>query len=72
MTRTRTESRSRVGIQWFDNEAEANDVAAHLAETYGEESIADANIGFIQVGRDPALDRRDEHGAAIEFAVVTP
>ena len=72
MARTHTESRCRIGIDWYDNEAEANEAAARMFATYPAESLNGASIGYVQVGRDPGFDRKDEHGAVVEFAVVTP
>lgn len=66
MAITRRDSRSRVGILWFDNEPEADEYAATLSVKYGSEAIANANLGIIQVGRDRAFDLPGE------YAVVTP
>jgi len=62
----RRESRNRVGVVWFDNEAEADKHDRELPLIYGPDALLDASIGFIQTGRDKGLDRPGE------YAVVTP
>lgn len=69
------DSRSRVGIEWYDSEQEADQVAAAqhqrmLVEPWFAQAVRDANIGFVQCGRRPALDR--EVDGQQQFAVVTP
>lgn len=59
----RRESRSRVGITWYDNEAEAIEAGERARR---EPGAAAANIGIVQVGRDRGFDRPGE------YAVVTP
>lgn len=63
MALVRSESRSRVGIDWYDNEAEA-DEAGRRAQA--SPAAADANIGVVQVGRATGYDQPGE------YAVVTP
>ena len=72
MTITRTDSRNRVGIVWFDNEAEADKYAARMLITEHPDVIAAANVGFAQCGRDRGFDVKDASGVVVEFAVVTP
>lgn len=72
MALVKHESRSRVGVDWYDNEAEADAAADALEDVYGAQAIADASIGFVQVGRDPVFDLKDESGDKVAFAVVTP
>lgn len=59
----RHESRSRVGIDWYDNEAEAVEAGKVARKLPGAEQ---ASLGMVQVGRDKAFDRPGE------YAVVTP
>ena len=68
----RRDSRSRFGIHWYDDEAEATAAAARIPQDYPAASIASANLGITQVGRDPGRDIRHENGKATEFAVVVP
>ena len=64
------DSRSRVGINWYDSEAEADAAAARLREPDMAQSVADANIGMIQCGRATYFDR--EVDGVQGYAVVTP
>ena len=59
------ESRSRIGIIWFDNEEEAK-IYARDMPGFRPEAIAEANLGIQQCGRDPGFDRPGM------YAVVTP
>lgn len=59
----RRESRSRIGIVWYDDEAEAKAAGEAARREPGADA---ANIGIAQVGRDPGFDRPGE------YAVVTP
>lgn len=72
MAIVKQESRCRVGIVWYDTEQEAQKVSDSMFENYPAQSIADANIGYVQCGRDAAFDMKDESGAKVGFAVVTP
>lgn len=73
MAFVKSESRCRVGISWYDNEAEAVAVAEQMMASPGlARAIADANVGYVQCGRDPAFDLKDEGGNRVAFAVVTP
>lgn len=72
MAIVKTESRNRIGIVWYDDETEAQEAADKMFETYPAQSIADANIGYAQCGRDTGFDLKDESGAKVAFAVVTP
>lgn len=72
MAITRTESRNRVGITWYETEAEAQEAAIKMFATYPPESIEAANAGYVQCGRDRAFDIKDDDGNTVEFAVVTP
>lgn len=66
----RQDSRSRVGINWYDDEAEAVAVAQTLHTQYDRETIQQANMGFIQVGRDRSFDTVVDGRPA--YAVVVP
>lgn len=69
----RSESRSRIGIDWYDTEAEAEAASEKMLNNPRlAGSIADANIGFAQCGRDRGFDLKDADGNRIVFAVVTP
>ncbi len=69
--RVKSESRCRIGIDWYDNEAEAEAAAREVFQTYLPESIRSANLGYVQVGRDSGFDYTDESGTKL-YAVVTP
>lgn len=66
MAVVRTESRCRIGITWYDSEEEAQKAAAFYERPEYRQAVADANIGFAQVGRAPSHDRPGE------YAVITP
>ena len=59
----RSESRCRIGIDWYDDEDEATLAGEEAKRSPG---AWQANIGVTQVGRDMAFDRPGE------YAVVTP
>lgn len=59
----RTESRSRVAIDWYDDEDEADAAGQAVKKSPGLEG---ANLGTVQVGRDRSFDRPGQ------YAVVTP
>jgi len=62
----RSESRSRIGIDWYDNEEEAEQ-AALVAKDRGLDMQARGyDFGYMAIGRCTAFD------APGEFAVVTP
>lgn len=65
-----TDSRSRIAITWYDDEAEAIERAAGLTEEFGERRIERANFGITQCGRDATLDRVLD--GVQGYAVVTP
>lgn len=65
-----TESRSRVGISWFATEADALAATDYWRQPQFAGSVADANIGIVQVGRCSAFDRTVD-GQRL-YAVVTP
>lgn len=67
MAVVREESRCRIGIVWYDNEAEADALAAELAGYDGP-----ANAGYVQVGRATSFDVKGPGGVTTEFAVVIP
>lgn len=67
MTLVDTESRSRVGIDWYDDELEA-EVAGRRAQA--DPGAVEASIGYIQVGRDRGLDRTVN--GQRQYAVVVP
>lgn len=57
----------RIGVQWYDDEAEA-DLAGEAARQ--SPGAADASIGIAQVGRDPARDTTIDGQPG--YAVVIP
>jgi hypothetical protein len=66
------ESRSRIAIEWYDTEAEAQARAEQILATWTF-AVEKANVGYVQCGRDPGFDRRDpKTGLKIAYAVVTP
>jgi hypothetical protein len=69
MARVKTESRSRVAIEWYDSEDEADSRSAEVLAG-DRQALAQANIGFVQCGRDSAFDM-DVNGEPA-YAVVTP
>jgi hypothetical protein len=58
----RSESRCRIGIVWYDNEAEAKTAGDAARLDPGAEAV---NIGYVQVGRDKAFDRPGEYAVVI-------
>lgn len=66
MAVVRTESRCRIGITWYDTEAEAVEADRKMSDFYSKLSLSEANIGFAQCGRAP------EHDQPGEYAVITP
>lgn len=69
----KSESRNRIGIDWYDTEAEAEEKAAIMLDNPDwADAIAAANIGFAQCGRDRAFDLKDADGTRYGYAVVTP
>lgn len=67
MARIGYSSRCRIAIEWYDNEAEADERARSVLRGEG---IADANIGIVQCGRDKGFDRTVD--GQWQYAVVTP
>lgn len=65
------DSRSRIAIEWYDNEAEADARAAVFREERFESQVAKANIGIVQVGRDSSFDKDGPDGQR-QYAVVVP
>lgn len=70
MAKVATDSRSRVAIDWYDDEAEAEGAAARLRKPDMAQAVAEANIGVVQCGRDPGFDKVVE--GVQWYAVVTP
>lgn len=70
MSKVKTESRSRIGIDWYDDEVEALEAAERLRAPEMAQSVANANIGYVQCGRDPVFDRVIDGVQC--YAVVTP
>lgn len=60
-------SRSRVAVEWYDNEAEAE---ARAERAKREPGVEAANLGIIQVGRATSFDRTVD--SQRQYAVVTP
>jgi len=67
MAQVASESRNRVGIVWYDDEDEANDMAVIAVN---DPAAGDANFGIVQVGRDPGFDK--EIDGKMAYAVVIP
>lgn len=70
MARVGYSSRSRIAIEWYDDEAEAEARAKHMFETESAESIDAANLGYVQCGRDTGFDRTVN--GQRQYAVVVP
>lgn len=64
-----TESRIRIGIEWWETEEEARERATDVLN-YDPEILAAANLGYAQCGRASWLDR--EVNGVKQYAVVTP
>ena len=65
------DSRCRVGVLWFDSEPEADAYWQQLKTDPAQwQSIADANIGYVQCGRSRFHDTEVDGKPA--YAVVTP
>jgi hypothetical protein len=67
MALIKQDSRSRIAIEWYDDEAEADTRAKQVLAGPG---VGAANIGYVQVGRDKGFDQTVD-GVRL-FAVVTP
>lgn len=63
----KTWSGCRIGVVWYDSEAEAE---ARATQIPSEPGVAEANIGFAQCGRDRARDTVVDGRPA--YAVVIP
>lgn len=72
MARVRSESRCRIGIDWYDNEAEADAAAIAARQQAAIARQVGYDFGYMSIGRDRVFDRKDEDGNTVEFAVVTP
>lgn len=70
MARVKTESRNRIGIDWYDSEAEADAAAEALKAPEMARRVAEANIGIVQCGRASYFDQ--EVDGRMAYAVVTP
>lgn len=64
------ESRSRIGIEWWETEEEALERAFIVLKRNDPETLAAANVGYVQCGRASWLDR--EVNGVKQYAVVTP
>ena len=62
-----TESRNRIGIEWYLDEADADERAAYILANV---DCTDANVGYVQCGRATYFDR--SVGGFKQYAVVTP
>jgi hypothetical protein len=62
-----TESRCRIGIEWYTDESDAEERAAYILANV---DCTDANIGYVQCGRATSFDRTVDNQRW--FAVVTP
>jgi hypothetical protein len=72
MPMIRHDSRNKVGISWYDNEAEAV-AAAEAQKPLVESQLRHGyDFGYLWPGRDRGFDTKDADGNVTEWAVVTP
>lgn len=68
----RTDSRSKVGIEWYATEAEALARVPSVIESARRQVAQGYDFGWLNVGRNSGFDTKDAEGNVVEFAVVTP
>ena len=68
----RSESRCRIGIDWYDNEEDAG-IASALAKEQGARlASVGYNFGYMSIGRATYFDMVDPKTEQTIYAVVTP
>ena len=68
----RSESRSRIGIDWYATEAQADEAAVFAKEQGVRQAALGYDFGYMSIGRATYFDMIDQKTEQTIYAVVTP